>query len=202
MYKKLENYIFDDAVLKTAKQFIDKQGTVTTLEIKNKLRADHPTVHWSQIDISLCMDEIFQEQKILNLQYVDNGTYREYYTDSSASTSALASKSINSPWSSGVGVTNTPWPVALSPQAPHYKYKIDNMQFVNLDDAKEYVIKHGKPYYYSTSKDRFIRLDEMNDHHLFNSIMKQIKGIVEPLELQTYLNSQIVDEFLCRDLDE
>lgn len=54
-----------------------KQGHTTTLDVKNKLRKDHPNLVWEQNFVSTCCLE-FQEESD-NIGYYNNGTYRNYY---------------------------------------------------------------------------------------------------------------------------
>lgn len=71
------------AILKMAKKILKKRdhltGFVTTLDIKEKLREKHPNIFWIQSEISLEMDRIYQERLIDRLNYMDNGTFREYH---------------------------------------------------------------------------------------------------------------------------
>lgn len=68
----------------TAKKLLHANNTVTTLEIKNQLRKDHPNHAWYQNDISDVMDYFYQ-QGIFD--YNDNGTYRTYFDPQTATLS-------------------------------------------------------------------------------------------------------------------
>lgn len=65
-----------------AEELLEKNGVVTTLEIKNYLRKKFPARQWTQALISQVMQAVFQLQKIVGLNFYDNGTYREYYIGS------------------------------------------------------------------------------------------------------------------------
>lgn len=59
-----------------AKKLMHANNSVTTLEIKNQLRKDHPNNAWYQSDISEVMDYFYQQGVF---DYNDNGTYRVYF---------------------------------------------------------------------------------------------------------------------------
>lgn len=65
-------------IKKVAKQLMKTKGTVTTLEIKNKLINKYPEYIWRQSEVSNTMNELFLHGEIKNLTYDDNGTYRTY----------------------------------------------------------------------------------------------------------------------------
>lgn len=67
--------------LETVKALLKKNGSTTTLEVKDTLREVFPDYKWYQNEISEFMDELFENQTILDLTYSDNGTYRTYYVE-------------------------------------------------------------------------------------------------------------------------
>ena len=73
MLKKIEQQVLD--VLIDSFKHTD---TVTTLDIKEELRKRYPTERWYQSDVSSAMNYIYASGALPNLQYNDNGKYREY----------------------------------------------------------------------------------------------------------------------------
>ena len=63
------------AVVTTAKALLVANNTVTTLEIKTKLRKDFAHFHWNQQTVSNMMDELAKKG---TFTYTDNGTFRIY----------------------------------------------------------------------------------------------------------------------------
>lgn len=71
---------FLNRVAKVAAKLMDKNGSTTTLEIKNKLRKKYPNENWNQQDVSDAMIELHANHNHDgSLQYHDNGHYREYF---------------------------------------------------------------------------------------------------------------------------
>lgn len=63
------------ALLKAATELLKANNTVTTLELKTKLRKDEAEYYWSQDIVSKMMEELAIEGM---LTYTDNGTFRTY----------------------------------------------------------------------------------------------------------------------------
>lgn len=63
------------AVEKAANELLVANNTVTTLELKLKLRKDEPSYRWTQKFVSETMDELYKSNKFT---FVDNGTFRVY----------------------------------------------------------------------------------------------------------------------------
>jgi hypothetical protein len=75
------------AVLDTANALLKANNTVTTLEVKTKLRKDFPEYYWTQEIVSSYMSFLSQEG---HFNWTDNGTYRIY-----SSTSAKVYPTVN-----------------------------------------------------------------------------------------------------------
>ena len=56
-------------------ELLSVNNTVTTLEVKTKLRGDHPEFSWLQKDVSSYMNNLAENDE---LSYTDNGTFRTY----------------------------------------------------------------------------------------------------------------------------
>ena len=65
-------------IIDVVKVLLDKNKTISTLEIKNQCRKLYPKDTFNQNDVSKIMNDIAMKN-VKGLQYVDNGTYREYY---------------------------------------------------------------------------------------------------------------------------
>lgn len=63
------------------KGMLDNKVHVTTLRIKEKLRETFPQYRWYQEDVSDFMRKALDNALIPNLSFYDNGSYREYYTN-------------------------------------------------------------------------------------------------------------------------
>lgn len=63
------------AVVKAANELLVANNTVTTLELKMKLRKDEPSFYWSQATVSSIMNELHNENMFT---FKDNGTFRVY----------------------------------------------------------------------------------------------------------------------------
>lgn len=59
-----------------AMDLLKANNTVTTLEVKLRLRKDEPKFNWSQVVVSRFFDELVTEGKLVVT--ADNGTYRTY----------------------------------------------------------------------------------------------------------------------------
>ncbi len=99
----------EQIVLKVVGEILDNQNQVTTLEVKNKLRVDHPNGLWVQPEISLIMDGFYRDGV---LSYNDNGVYREYYLPSLPTPVAVPVATVI------VAGVITPTPPATAPVAP------------------------------------------------------------------------------------
>lgn len=83
------------AVYKTAKTLLKANNTVTTLEVKTKLRKDYPTYHWIQNTkgsvkgVSEIMNDFATNGKFT---YKDNGTYRTYSFPKSKTSTKVTTK--------------------------------------------------------------------------------------------------------------
>lgn len=64
-------------------------NTVSTLEVKTKLRADYPSYSWYQSDISRAMQYLYDNG---TLTYKDNGTFRTYSAVKSSATTTTTTK--------------------------------------------------------------------------------------------------------------
>lgn len=60
-------------------QLLEANNTITTLEVKNELRRQHPDFAWVQKEVSDFMNEMHLKG---DLVYEDNGTYRVYSGES------------------------------------------------------------------------------------------------------------------------
>lgn len=69
-----------DLVKKAAKDLIALNFSTSTLEVKLKLRTDNPYMKWYQSDIHDIMDDMAQNKE---LEFVDLGTYRSYFSSTS-----------------------------------------------------------------------------------------------------------------------
>jgi len=71
---------FETKIVNTATNLLKNNKLVTTLAIKNECRKLYPNDKFYQVDVSEIMSKI-APSVISNLEYIDNGTYREYYID-------------------------------------------------------------------------------------------------------------------------
>lgn len=60
------------------KRLIEKNGTTTTLEMKEACIEKYPDWYWTQKRMSEMLDEVFQKELIDNLTRRTNGTFFEY----------------------------------------------------------------------------------------------------------------------------
>ena len=67
------------AVLDTANALLKANNTVTTLEVKTKLRKDFPEYYWTQVIVSNIMNDLSNDG---HFNWTDNGTYRIYSSTS------------------------------------------------------------------------------------------------------------------------
>jgi hypothetical protein len=72
---QLSKTLIKTMVLRVVNELLEPNNTITTLEIKNKLREEYPDFHWTQSKISSIMIEFSDEGRFT---YEDNGTFRTY----------------------------------------------------------------------------------------------------------------------------
>lgn len=117
------------------------KGSTTTLDVKNKLREKYPLEDWNQQFVSTCCHEYYEE--LDNIDYHSNGTHRIYYLVSVPS----ASKSYQYTTSTGV--------------------KLETKTWIEMVDTASLL---GENIHWSHSKQQFMGIWEMEDHHILNAI--------------------------------
>lgn len=98
------------ALLKAANELLVANNTLTTLELKLKLRKDAPEYYWDQTIVSSMMASFAQQNKFT---YVDAGTYRVY----SGTTTPAPKKGRGRPRKTTL-VNPTPAPAVIASPAP------------------------------------------------------------------------------------
>lgn len=79
--------------LETAKVMLSK-GDLTTLDLKNVLRTNFPHIQWNQQEISDYMQEIYSNDKIIFLDFKDNGSYRTYFINKPVSVKTIKKSTV------------------------------------------------------------------------------------------------------------
>lgn len=126
-------------------QLLLNQGHTTTLDVKNKLRQDYPHQTWNQDFVSTCCLEYYEESD--NIGFINNGTYREYYLNTQPATSTNFNKEYSYTSSTGVTIKADTWLKVI-----------------------ETALKLGDKIHWSQSKQQFMGIWEMEDHHILNTI--------------------------------
>lgn len=75
MTKEQLDLLRKDGLKGSVDKLLAATNQVTTLEVKNELRTEFPTLHWDQQYVSDEMDELAVEGYLV---YTDNGSYRIY----------------------------------------------------------------------------------------------------------------------------
>ncbi len=148
-----------------------KQGNTTTLDVKNKLRQDYPDLVWDQNFVSTCCRE-YQEQKD-SIDFIDNGTYREYYLVPKDQFTREYSYTT----ADGVTIKANNWYTLL-----------------------EYAEKLGHKIHWSQTKQQFYSIDQMESHHILNTIKLHLEeSRPNPEEFATFVQtSPYVKELVKR----
>lgn len=142
-------------------------GVVTTLDVKNYLRTTYPLLNWTQELVSTCCNSIYENSN--NIQFTDNGRWREYFLDEPTTMYTYTTKS-------GVTISSD---------------KIEQVIYA--------ASSLGENIYYSKSKQTFILVEDMASEHLYNAIRLELDDITEAEEFAFYLNeSPLVEELTSR----
>lgn len=136
------------------------KGTTTTLDVKNKLRQDYPDYNWEQNFVSTCCRE-YQENST-DISFVDNGTYREYYL-----IPELLARDYSYTTSDGVTIKANNWYNVL-----------------------ETAWRLGHRLHWSQSKQQFYSIDQMESHHILNTIKLHLdENDLNPEDFAAFIQS-------------
>lgn len=182
-------------IIKAATKFIQETGVATTLDVKNYLRKNYPGSNWKQHYVSNIMREAYNDSTIPNLDFRDNGTFREYYLVTATKSTTKATK----------------MPTATSGSAHHsYELEIESASNVtacltlkgSVEDIIEAAEDYGVYLRWSTTKNEFSRVQDMHLSHLANAIKKDVAAASGPEEVLEALTSHTGREFGMRMIRE
>lgn len=163
---------------KVIKVFLDllNKGSVTTLDVKLKLRDDYPTEYWTQDFVSVVLSD-YQDDNDTQIIFDDNGHFRTYYK-------TLLQAKI------------TPVPIVGT-----YSYTTNSgvvLTHNNPEEIVNIVRQLGEIVHWSESKKSFIPLSKMHENHLLNTIWKKTEGL-SPKEFVDFLKGSFyIEELLNR----
>lgn len=178
-------------IIKAATKFIQETGVATTLDVKNYLRKNYPGSNWKQHYVSNIMREAYNDSTIPNLDFRDNGTFREYYLKTTTKATKIPSTTQGS--------------------AQHsYALEIESASNVtasltlkgSVEDIIEAAEDYGVYLRWSTTKNEFSRVQDMHLSHLANAVKKDVAAASGPEEVMEALTSHTGREFGMRMLKE
>lgn len=155
-------------------QTLLNQGPTTTLDVKNKLRQDYPDLVWDQNFVSTCCREYQEESDYSNfIDFTNNGTYREYYL------------------------------IVPTQSAKEYSYTTADgvtIKANNWYNVLETAAKLGHKIHWSQTKQQFYSIDQMESHHILNTIKLHLEeSRPNPEEFATFVQtSPYVKELVKR----
>lgn len=163
---------------KVIKVFLDllNKGSVTTLDVKLKLRDDYSTEYWTQDFVSVVLSD-YQDDNDTQISFNDNGHFRTYYKTllQTKVTPISAISTYSYTTNSGVVLTH------------------DNPEVI-VNIAKQL----GEIVHWSESKKSFIPVNQMQENYLLNTIWKKTDGF-SPKEFANFIQtSPYVSELLSR----
>lgn len=123
---------FETKIISTATSLLKNNKLVTTLDIKNECRKLYPDDKFYQVDVSEIMSKI-APRIISNLEYIDNGTYREYYINTPV-------QQVSSPAASVVSASKKDMVKLLKENAG----KFFGITFIKKDGSKRTLNAHIK----------------------------------------------------------
>lgn len=166
-------------IINVANELLEKNGTTTTLEIKDALRNRFPKERWVQHYVSNTMREEFNNGNLSGVTFRDNGRNRVYQ------------KSVNTP-STNKGKT--------------YTFKMDLEQgntvvsSVISSDSPENVVKTaasvGVNVRWSKSKQEFVLIENMHPAHMANALRKDIANTTSVDDLGDVFTSPLMEYFI------
>jgi hypothetical protein len=163
---------------KVIKVFLDllNKGSVTTLDVKLKLRDDYFTEYWNQDFVSVVLSD-YQNANDTQIRFDDNGHFRTYYKTLLQAKITPVSSSSTYSYTTNSGAVLT-----------------HNNPDVIVNIARQL----GEIVHWSESKKSFVTISEMHENHLLNTIWKKTEGL-SPKEFADFLSeSPYVQELLLR----
>lgn len=139
-------------------------GDTTTLDVKLKLRKEYPEEYWVQDFVSMVILE-YQDMHENTIGIKDNGHYRTYYRRL-------------------VGIQTV-----LTPSEYTYTTKDGaTVSHKNQEVLETLLNSMGEVVHYSQSRKCFMRISDMQENHLLNTIYKKTDGF-SPKEFAEFLQS-------------
>lgn len=158
-------------ILAKAKELMQINGSTTTMDIKTSLRKQVPNTKWVQSTISKVMSRAYNNGDIANLTFIDNGRYRTY-----------SNSSVTTTYTNGSAVKNY-----------NHTFLLDDGVTIDITAPKDTILGfaaaqgNSEALRYSESKDTFVRVADMHDGHVINSIKKDVRNMSTLVELRDYM---------------
>ena len=170
---KLNSMTQQDKVIKVFTELLGK-GNTTTLDVKLRLRELYPDAYWTQDFVSMVIYD-YQNYNEGSIQFNDNGFYRTYYLK-----------------------TYTPQNDTISPV---YEYLTKSGVLLKADTSEallDTLNVLGERVHWSTTKKKFVPIDEMHENHILNVIWKNLDGLSRKEFVNFIQTSPYVQELFGR----